>query len=74
MLLGGFITRKAKIIPVKDGLGVSKYIKAILSDLYLHQGSFVVICVRLLVCDQDYTKTAEWITTKFGWQINLGPE
>lgn len=68
------LLQKSKLIPVKEGLLVSKYVKAISTDFYLHQGSFVVTFVRLLVCDQDYRKTAERITTKFGWQMNLGPE
>lgn len=55
------LLQKSKLIPVKEGLLVSK-------------GSFVVTFVRLLVCDQDYRKTAERITTQFGWQMNLGPE
>ena len=32
------------------------------------------LCVHLLVCEQDYTKTTEWISTKRGWKMGLGPE
>ena len=28
----------------------------------------------LLVCQQDYTKTAEWISMKLGWRLGLDPE
>ena len=39
---------------------------------------YVFTCVRLLacmfVCQQDYTKTTEQISTKLGWKMVLGPE
>ena len=28
----------------------------------------------LLVCQQDYTKSAEQISMKFGWRMAPGPE
>lgn len=36
---------------------------------------FMYLCVvRLLVCDQDNTKTSEWISTILEWRMGLGPE
>lgn len=35
---------------------------------------FSPISACLLVCDQDYTKTNEQISTKPGWRMGLGLE
>lgn len=32
------------------------------------------LLVSWLVCNQDYTKTTEWISTKLGWRTDLGQE
>ena len=39
-----------------------------------HVFSRVCQSIGLLVCQQDYTKTTEWISTKLGWRMGLGPE
>ena len=46
---------------------------------YLPQGYVFHLCpflclVILLVCDQNCTKTVEWISTKHGWRMRLSPE
>ena len=41
------------------------------------QGGYVFIYVRLLVCMQGYTKTAQWISMGLGWVrvgMGLSPE
>ena len=62
----------------KPNNGSRDVLQHFLCFYYLHQGCYVFACVGLFVsclfCEQNYTKTTGWISTKLGWMMGLGPE
>ena len=45
-------------------------------DLRQRGHGFACICLLSgwLVCQHDFTETAQWISTTFGWRMDLSPE